>query len=357
MSESVAIQRTVSTGGGDLMAVAGVVERLSMVHQLMSQAMKKDEDYGVIPGTGSKPTLLKPGSEKLCTLFRLSPTYTTDIKDLADVGRGHREYIIVCTLTHIPSQQVWGQAMGSCSTAESKYRYRKSERKCPACGASAIIKGKAEYGGGWVCFNKKGGCGAKFADEDSAIVGQETGRVENPDLADQYNTVLKMATKRALVAAVLITTGASASFTQDIEDMVSGDDAMDAVSRPAPASPRSSPAKKTAPIPAEARRVEPPISANEQVFEDRIDNVNETKSGPDAKKPWTKWIVFAGETRLSTFSKTTAEKAMNAKAEGVVLKIVWKQEGQYANLVDILPAGEYVGEPVGAIGQQESPPI
>jgi hypothetical protein len=37
---------------------------------------------------------------------------------------------------------------------------------CPECGKSkAVIKGKAEYGGGWLCFGKKGGCGAKWQDE------------------------------------------------------------------------------------------------------------------------------------------------------------------------------------------------
>lgn len=35
--------------------------------------------------------------------------------------------------------------------------------KCPDCGETkAVIKGKAEYGGGYLCFKKKGGCGAKW---------------------------------------------------------------------------------------------------------------------------------------------------------------------------------------------------
>lgn len=38
-------------------------------------------------------------------------------------------------------------------------------RPCPSCGQDAIIKGKAEFGGGLVCFKKKGGCGAKWKDE------------------------------------------------------------------------------------------------------------------------------------------------------------------------------------------------
>lgn len=40
---------------------------------------------------------------------------------------------------------------------------------CPACGKPAIIKSKAEYGGGWICFEKKGGCGRKFKDGDPDI--------------------------------------------------------------------------------------------------------------------------------------------------------------------------------------------
>lgn len=38
-----------------------------------------------------------------------------------------------------------------------------NEPSCPECGkVGAIIKGKEEYGGGFLCFKKKGGCGFKF---------------------------------------------------------------------------------------------------------------------------------------------------------------------------------------------------
>ena len=99
------------------------------------------------------------------------------------------------------------------------------ERVCPNCGKPAIIRGKAEYGGPEVqrrllCFGKKGGCGAKFVRGDPAIEGQETGRIANPDIADQQNTILKMAQKRAMIAATLIGVNASEFFTQDMEDLV-----------------------------------------------------------------------------------------------------------------------------------------
>jgi hypothetical protein len=44
-------------------------------------------------------------------------------------------------------------------------------------------------------------------------------RLPNPDVMGLKNTVMKMAQKRAFVGAMLLATGASEFFTQDIEDM------------------------------------------------------------------------------------------------------------------------------------------
>jgi hypothetical protein len=184
--------------------------------------------------------LFKAGAEKLCLTFRLAPCYHIERERDGE----HLDVTATCTLTHIPSGQEYGSGLGSCSTKEAKYAYRQGGRKCPACGQDAIIKGKAEWGGGWVCFKKKGGCGSKFADGSADIESQQTGRVPNPDLADAYNTVLKMACKRALVAAVLNVTAASDIFTQDVEDFGPETEAA--------------PEPPTRPAPAQATRQQPP---------------------------------------------------------------------------------------------------
>lgn len=44
-------------------------------------------------------------------------------------------------------------------------------------------------------------------------------RVANPDVIGLKNTIQKMAQKRAFVGAILIATGASQFYTQDVEDM------------------------------------------------------------------------------------------------------------------------------------------
>lgn len=197
---------------------ADLVARLDVIRTAMNQAMEKDVDYGVIPGTGTKPTLLKPGAEKLAALFQLDVQLVNE-KTWHDDG--HLTVVSHATVYHQPTGIRLGAGEGICTTRESKYAWRQGERVCPKCGKPAIIKGKEEYGGGWLCFRKKGGCGTKYADGDPTIEGQSTERVPNPDLADAYNTADKMASKRARIDAVLAVTSASALFTQDVEDMPS----------------------------------------------------------------------------------------------------------------------------------------
>ncbi len=209
MSEELVVREPQGTS---LVSVAQIKERLEQVQQLMKTAMQPGEDYGVIPGTGSKPTLLKAGAEKLAMMFQFDAQFETE-KHLDEDG--HLTIETKCTLYHAPTGNRLGSANAVCSTREAKYAYRKGQRLCPACGKPAIIKGKEEYGGGWVCFKKKGGCGMKYDDRDPDITSQPEGEVANDKLADSYNTVIRMAEKRAYVAAIRLVTACSSIFDED----------------------------------------------------------------------------------------------------------------------------------------------
>lgn len=254
MTETQALDITVY----EPMAVMPVLDiRAAIVRQqaltdFVSKIMHENTDFGTIPGT-DKPTLLKPGAEKLTTFFGLSKRFvlverTEDWTGANHSGEPFFYYLYRCQL-YGRNNTLIAEADGSASSWESKYRYRNSERVCPSCGKAAIIKGKAEYGGGWLCFNKKGGCGAKFADKDKQITEQITGKVPNPDPADTVNTILKMSQKRALIAATLLAVNASEFFTQDMEDFVDADYTVHnsqpapvvKVERPAPAGPAWTP--------------------------------------------------------------------------------------------------------------------
>lgn len=167
-------ENQLAVAGEEQVAALEVRQQVNQLQYLMSNVLKSGEHYGVIPGTKGKPSLLQPGAEKICLMFKLVPRYRVEKTQLAG---GHREVEVTCTLYQRGSDVVEGEGIGSCSTMESKYRYRNQ----------------------WTNGSKT--------------------RVENADIADTYNTVLKMAKKRALVDAVKSTTAASDIFTQDVEDL------------------------------------------------------------------------------------------------------------------------------------------
>lgn len=52
----------------------------------------------------------------------------------------------------------------------SQSKGEKPGLECPSCHEMAVIRGKKEYGGGWVCWKGKDGCGVKYTDSVWAMV-------------------------------------------------------------------------------------------------------------------------------------------------------------------------------------------
>jgi len=197
--------------------IADIRQHVNYLQDVMRDVMRDGEHYGVIPGCGDKPTLLKAGAEKLMLTFRLAPETEVEVIEMAN---GHREYRVKVTLYSITSGVKLGTGVGSCSTMESKYRFRggweltdqevpkdywKLRNNSPDR-AQAILGGK--------------GFAARKGDDGRWMIAVKAERVEHDNPADFYNTILKMAKKRALVDAVLTSTAASDCFTQDVEEMV-----------------------------------------------------------------------------------------------------------------------------------------
>jgi hypothetical protein len=207
-----------------------LAERRKIIQQAFDLVMKDGIDYGVFPGTEPRKdkdgklvpppkSLYKPGAEQLCTLFGFVPKFEIleNVQDFTGEDHGGEPfiyYMIECTL--IKNRDAVGSAIGSCNSWEKKYRYRNAERTCPKCSKPNIRPSKE---GGYYCWKKTDGCGATFAENDKRITDQAQEQKANPDIYDVINTILKQSEKRSLVAAVLVATGASAFFTQDIEDM------------------------------------------------------------------------------------------------------------------------------------------
>jgi hypothetical protein len=198
------------------MRVEDVLEQVALIQRIMQSVMKQGEHYGVIPGTGQKPSLLKPGAEKICFTFRLAPEYEVIEREME---QGHREYRVNCTLRTVTGRSV-GQGVGSCSTMESKYRFRSGPKEAT---------GKAVPHEYWQMRKSDPQKALELIGGKGHVVAKESGmwqiftqgeKAENDSIADTYNTVLKMAKKRAHVDAVLTATAASDIFTQDIEEII-----------------------------------------------------------------------------------------------------------------------------------------
>lgn len=199
------------------MTVNDMMGQVKLIQELMHSVMKDKEHYGTIPGCGEKKSLFKPGAEKLSFVFRLAPSY--DLRK-TDLPNGHREYEVTCQLVHMGSNVKVAQGVGSCSTMESKYRYRPgpvelTDKPVPRAywdmRKSDPKKAQESIGGK--------GFTTKKDDNGIWMIAKAGERMEHDNPADYYNTVLKMAKKRAHVDAVLTGTAASDIFTQDIEDI------------------------------------------------------------------------------------------------------------------------------------------
>ena len=216
------------------------VARRRTIAEAVQQLMVDGQDYGYINPPdrrkpGEKAFLHQPGAQKLDNLFGLVPRFIVDNAEEDWTGERHGgepffRYLIKCQLWR--GDVIMGEAIGECNSWESKYRWREGGRKCPACQVASIIQTKHKSGKdqgkpkSFWCAPFKGGCGVGFELNDKAITDQQTGRVPNPDIFDQVNTLVKMAQKRAHVAATINATSGSEFFSQDPE-AVGGSDPDD----------------------------------------------------------------------------------------------------------------------------------
>ncbi len=238
-----------------ILTIDMAIERKAMMNKFIASVLKEGEDYGKLPG-GERKCLMKPGAEKLCSMFGLVPTFAED-KIIEDwTGADHAGeplfyYSYRCQLAR--GDRYMGEGIGSCNSWESKYRYRWVSEKTAALNhdletlqmRGGLIRkfepdfalnrkemsgkyGKpAEY---WAAFEQAIQAGtAKRATKtmkDKEFTGWEISvdekqyRIPNPDVSDQVNTCQKMGQKRALIAAVLVVTNVSDAFTQDLEDQL-----------------------------------------------------------------------------------------------------------------------------------------
>ncbi|GAB1537127.1 hypothetical protein ADMFC3_27580 [Geovibrio sp. ADMFC3] len=185
------------------MSVNDVKARIDIVKKLKT-IMEDGVHYGSI--AGSKPCLFKAGAEYLLVLFRLCPLYElVDVKK--DIENNFISYVTRCSLVYMGDEKKVATGMGSCNNFEKKYRYKWIKDDKPS--EKDLLRMKAEGTGKFL----------EVWENNKKVKRWHKRVVSNESCFELDNTLLKMSNKRALVAAVLNATGASAVFTQDLEDM------------------------------------------------------------------------------------------------------------------------------------------
>lgn len=173
----------------DIDNISTTMNKIAQMQAVVQKTLKQGHDFGEVPGT-SKPTLLKPGGEKICMLFGLNPEYEF-LQTTEDYDKEFFSYNIRCTLFR--NGQPVAQGVGSCNSKEKKYRF---------INVDTIPE---NYRGASESFTDK--------------YGRTKYKINNPDICSLVNTILKMAKKRAFIDAVLQVASLSEVFTQDLEDM------------------------------------------------------------------------------------------------------------------------------------------
>jgi hypothetical protein len=289
----------------DAMDTGELVQQVKLIQQVMHDVMKKDEHYGVIPGTGNTPSLLKPGAEKLGFVFRLMPRFDVETIEL---GNDHREVRVTCNLEQIHTGRFFGSGVGSCSTMEGKYRFRSEVIEGPDGNPLPVPKAYWDsrdpkfIGGAWF--------GVKKRDKQWVI----THKVEHDNPADYYNTVLKMAKKRAHVDAILTATAASDIFTQDVEDMPEV-------------------------IPQAEKKQVPTVSAapEEETWQGKIEKVWDYEAKPEDqdKRQWYNAKIALG--RIWTRKPEVGEMLMEANGLQVKLRLLAGRNPNVFQVLDVQP--------------------
>lgn len=182
----------------DLKPAMNAVERYGELYSTAKKLLKEgiDRDYAKIPGT-QKKTLLQAGAQKLNAAYGIYPEYEVLPSSIRDHETPFYHFDVLCRLYHQGVQL--GSGIGSANSKESRYRYRwvKAEdiKNSPEF-EHLNIKNLKKRTNKW---------GTQF-------------RVENDDIHDLVNTIVKIAKKRSYVDATLSTLGISGEFTQDMEE-------------------------------------------------------------------------------------------------------------------------------------------
>lgn len=283
------------------LSVDEVRAQADLIQELMRSVMKADVHYGIIRGFGTKPSLYKPGAEKILAAFRIAVRPV--VHDLSNDDE--IRYRVIAK--GYSSGQFVGGGVGECSTNEEKFKWRKA-----VCEEEWQDTPEDRRRVRWY----------KNRHDNWNLISAKQIRAES---ADQANTVLKIAKKRAMIDLCLTATAASDLFTQDIEDLEPRNHANGNGKGSRSVRPNGS----SQPMP--QRKNRPPEGNGNSV----VDVVSRVVS-KELENGGTKYGIKTEQNGwFSAFKAEVAEIAEQAQAQEMKVRIDFVVKGKYKNVKSI----------------------
>lgn len=180
----------------DVTAVSDTLAKVKTLQSTLKNILVDNHDYGKIPGCGDKPTLLKPGAEKILMALGITSSYELIEHTENFEGKGFFAYTVKCILFKNGSKITEG--LGHANSKEKKWALEfVYEKDLPTGTNKDLLKKK------------------KFESSKGTFYKYEV----EADANSKANTILKIAKKRAQIDAVLTVASLSEIFTQDFDDM------------------------------------------------------------------------------------------------------------------------------------------
>jgi hypothetical protein len=274
------------------LTAAQIKAQVQLIQEVMEAVMIEGKHYGKIPGT-PKPTLYKPGAEKLLSTFHIGADPSEFITELST--EDEIRYRIAVKGFSQATGNLLGVGIGECSSNEDKYKWRK-----PVCEPEFEETPADRKRIVW-----------KHGEKAPYQVKQL--RMNPSDIA---NTILKMAKKRALVDMTLTITAASDIFDQDLEDLPEGMEVGANGKQPI-----KEPQKKQS-----EKEPQNPICS---IVVKEVIKQTKNKDGEVMKSPRFR-IVSEDGGEFITFSQTLAKTASDIKGTPAILNIEYTV-GKYGN--------------------------
>ena len=99
-----------------------LTEQRNQLKKFITHQLTKDSDFGVIPGT-PKPSLYKPGAEKLANIFKLGSRIIKNEKNI-DLKNNYAQIDITVEVYSLITGKAIATCEGIANSYESKNRFR-----------------------------------------------------------------------------------------------------------------------------------------------------------------------------------------------------------------------------------------